>query len=94
MIVLREEAEARIRTAVSGIQTLSAVLMRREMDAELSNEEAVLVFGPAVASGFLEAIACCAEVIECTLSDKVFTREVDVGSAEDRQIMEIAAYRR
>lgn len=52
--------------ALNGIQTLTAILMQREVDTECEGA-GLLVLSAPVACGLLEAVASCARLVELTI---------------------------
>jgi len=52
--------------ALSGIQTMSALLMQREVDTECEGSSLLVLSAP-VACGLLDAIASCAALVGDTL---------------------------
>lgn len=64
---LDHRSTARIAAACGAIQTLTAVLMQREVDADDMATVALRV-DSLVAMGMLEAIACCTELVSMTAS--------------------------
>ena len=52
--------------ALNGIQTLTAILMQREVDTECEGP-GLLVLSAPVACGLLEAVASCARLVELTI---------------------------
>ena len=59
---LDHRATARVTVACGAIQTLTAVLMQRELDTDEFTTNALRMDGR-VAMGMMEAIACCAELV-------------------------------
>lgn len=57
---------SKVDMALSGIQTLSALLMQREVDTECEGP-GLLVLSAPVACGLLDAIASCAALVGETL---------------------------
>lgn len=64
---LDHQAVARVNVACGAIQTLTAVLMQREVDAECMSNPTLTMSGQ-VATGLMEALACCAELIHTTVN--------------------------
>ena len=90
-VYLCGQSVARLNSAVQGIHTLTAMLMQRELGAEV-DLTAPCTFGPNVALGILNAIACCTEVASAAASANIFpmAQRVQVGS-EAHQHLEQAA---
>lgn len=66
---LDHRATARVAVACGAIQTLTAVLMQREVDgSDTYVAENILKMDGRVAMGMLEAIACCAELVQMTVT--------------------------
>lgn len=65
---LDHRAVARLNVANGAIQTLTAVLMQRELDAETVVEDPALSMSGQVAIGLMEALACCADLIHITVN--------------------------
>lgn len=57
---------ARVDAALNGIQTLTAILMQRELDTECEGP-GLLVLSAPVARGLLDAIASCAALVGDTI---------------------------
>ncbi len=69
----------RLNAAVQGIHTLTAMLVQRELDADV-DLTTPCKFGPNVAMGILSAIACCAEVASAAADGRIFPMAVRVDS--------------
>lgn len=82
---------ARLNSAVDGIHTLTAMLMQRELDADV-DLTVPCQFGPAVAMGILNAIACCTEVARSATDGRIFpsAQRVSVGSAAHQHLDQAA----
>lgn len=65
-IIIGKCAVARITTALQGIHAITAVLQRRELDAELKLSEG-LTFDPGLALGLISALATCTEYVSDTI---------------------------
>ena len=57
---------ARVDAALNGIQTLTAILMQREVDSDCEGA-GLLVLDSRVACGILDAIGSCARLVEDTI---------------------------
>mgnify|MGYP001168294665 FL=1 len=57
---------ARVDMALNGIQTLTAILMQREVDSDCEGA-GLLVLDSCVACGILDAIGSCARLVEATI---------------------------
>lgn len=64
---MSESETAAISMALSGIQAITAVLMQREIDAPLDGK-GCLRLGNITTTGLLEAVSCCAQLIEAQLT--------------------------
>lgn len=90
-VYLCGQSVARLNSAVQGIHTLTAMLMQRELDADV-DLTAPCTFGPNVAMGILNAIACCAEVASAAASANIFptAQRVQVGSEAHKHLEQAA----
>ena len=90
-VYLCGQSVARLNSAVQGIHTLTAMLMQRELDADV-DLTAPCKFGPNVAMGILSAIACCTEVASAAASADIFptAQRVRVGSAAHQHLEQAA----
>ena len=64
---LDHRSVARVQVACGAIQTLTAVLMQRETDTDEMTTDA-LKMSDRVAMGMLEALSCCAELVQMTVT--------------------------
>lgn len=64
---LDHRSVARVQVACGAIQTLTAVLMQREVDADAMTTVA-LKMDNRVALGLMEALSCCAELVQMTVT--------------------------
>jgi len=64
---LDHRSVARVQVACGAIQTLTAVLMQRETDTDEMTTVA-LKMSDRVAMGMLEALSCCAELVQMTVT--------------------------
>ena len=64
---LDHRSVARVQVACGAIQTLTAVLMQREVDTDDMTTVA-LKMDDRVALGLMEALSCCAELVQMTVS--------------------------
>ena len=90
-VYLCGQSVARLTSATQGIQTLVAMLMQREVDADV-DLTTPCKFGPNVAMGILNAIACCTEVASAAASANIFptAQRVQVGSAAHQHLEQAA----
>ena len=90
-VYLCGQSVARLNSATQGIQTLVAMLMQRELDADV-DLTAPCKFGPNVAMGILNALACCTEVASAAASANIFptAQRVQVGSAAHQHLEQAA----
>ena len=90
-VYLCGQSVARLNSAVQGIHTLTAMLMQRELDADV-DLTTPSKFGSNVAMGILNAIACCTEVAQAAASANIFptAQRVSVGSAAHQHLEQAA----
>ena len=86
-----ERATARVKAAVQGAQTLTALMVQRETDAGTDLAPGCW-FNPTVAHGILSALACCLEVIEIAADGRLtpLSLGVDAGSAAGQHLAQAA----
>ena len=58
-IIVGEHGHAELRQALQGAAAVTALLMARELDAEMDAEQAPLTLTPGAAVGLLAALASC-----------------------------------
>jgi hypothetical protein len=63
-VVMTGRGRARMYSALNGIQTLSALLLQRELDRDCPGG---VVIGQNVAVGLLNALGSCAELADCLM---------------------------
>ena len=82
---------ARLNTAAQGIHVLTAMLMQRELDAEV-DLAAPCTFGSNVAMGLLAALSCCTDVVQSAATGHIYptAQRVSVGSAAHQHLEKAA----
>lgn len=90
---LDHRSVARVQVACGAIQTLTAVLMQRETDTDEMTTVA-LKMSDRVAMGMLEALSCCAELVQMTVtgvgSDSIGSVHLPSGSVGAELMREAA----
>lgn len=90
-VYLCPQSVARIHAAVDGIQTLTAMLVQREAEADMELTPAH-TFGPGVALGTLSSIACCAEFVQAAADGRILLAgaRVSAGSVAHQHLEQSA----
>jgi hypothetical protein len=64
---LNQHDAAHVSMAIAGIQTITAVLLQREIDTECTGD-ACLRLGSVTTTGLLDALSCCTELMDIKLT--------------------------